>query len=302
MDPSKDAAYNEKMNSAWPNQIVIDSKGDWEKGWMVKYPDNTSIYSGILCDKFTLEYAQKSITSDLNTIPYSSQFIDTTTSSELKECYSKTHPMTRTESKEFRIDLLKYMFKDKKLITGSEAGQDYAAPYVHYFEGMMSLSPYRLDDAGYNMQKIVDEIPDQVEKYQVGQKYRLPLWELVYHDCTVSYWYWGDYNNKLPKLWDKRDLFNILYGTPPLFMFDAEIWKANKNRFIQSYKNIETVAGNTGYSEMVDFKYLSDNKDIQKTVFANGISVIVNFGDKIYKYNDSTIINPLSYYITGFKQ
>ena len=50
-------------------------------------------------------------------------------------------------------------------------------------------------------------------------QYRLPLWELVYHDCVVAQWYWGDYNNKLPSLWDKRDLFNVLYGTPPMFMF-----------------------------------------------------------------------------------
>ncbi len=36
--------------------------------------------------------------------------------------------------------------------------------------------------------------------------YRLLLWELVYHDCVVAQWYWGDYNNKLPAVWDRRDL------------------------------------------------------------------------------------------------
>lgn len=44
------------------------------------------------------------------------------------------------------------------------------------------------------------------------EAYRLPLFALVYHGCVVSYWYWGDYNNKLPALWGKRDLSNALYG------------------------------------------------------------------------------------------
>jgi Glycosyl hydrolases related to GH101 family, GH129 len=48
--------------------------------------------------------------------------------------------------------------------------------------------------------------------------YRLLLWELVYHDCVVTQWYWGDYNNKLPAVWDRRDLYNALYGTPPMFI------------------------------------------------------------------------------------
>ena len=72
------------------------------------------------------------------------------------------------------------------------------------------------------MQKIWTTVPPDLAKFQVGGKYRLPLWELVYHDCCVAYWYWGDYNNKLPALWDKRDLFNALYGTPPMYMFDRK--------------------------------------------------------------------------------
>ena len=53
------------------------------------------------------------------------------------------------------------------------------------------------------------EVPERVRKFQVGWQYRLPLWELVYHDCVVAQWYWGDYNNKLPAIWDLRDLFNL---------------------------------------------------------------------------------------------
>ena len=56
----------------------------------------------------------------------------------------------------------------------------------------------------------------------MGHFYRIPLWELVYHDCVVAQWYWGDYNNKAPEVWPRRDLFNTLYATPPMFMFDKD--------------------------------------------------------------------------------
>ena len=84
------------------------------------------------------------------------------------------------------------------LVTGCETGHDAAVPYVHYFEGMLSLGPYRVPDAGRDMIRIWDEVPERVRKFQLGHDYRLPLWELVYHDCVVAQWYWGDYNNKLP--------------------------------------------------------------------------------------------------------
>lgn len=96
------------------------------------------------------------------------------------------------------------------------------------------------------MQRIWNEAPEAVVKFQLGHTYRLPLWELVYHDCVVSHWYWGDYNNKLPSLWDKRDLFNVLYGTPPMFMFDRALWQAQKARFVQSYQNTCPCARATG--------------------------------------------------------
>jgi len=164
---------------------------------------------------------------------------------------------------------------------------------------MLSLGPYRVPDAGRNMIKALDEVPQRVARFQVGQKYRLPLWELVYHDCVVAQWYWGDYNNKLPALWDKRDLFNILYGTPPMFMFNNKIWKENKDRFVKSYKNVCPVARAVGYAEMTDHRFLTNDKDVQQTTFANGIKITVNFGDKVYSLPDGNKIEPMGYYVSG---
>ena len=136
-------------------------------------------------------------------------------------------------------------------------------------------------------------------KFQLGHKYRLPLWELVYHDCVVSQWYWGDYNNKLPSLWDKRDLFNVLYGTPPMFMFDGKFWQAHKGRFVQSYQNTCPYARATGYSEMTDHRFLTSNRNVQQTTFANGVAITVNFGETPYRLPSGLVLKPLGFDVAG---
>jgi hypothetical protein len=285
--------------AAWPDDIMLDAKGEPLQGWRVRGKDGQMYPCGVLCDKQALKYAEQRVPAELKTHPYRCRFIDTTTASPWRECYNPKHPMTRSDSRHWKMELLRYMSEKMKLVTGSETGHDAAVPYVHYFEGMLSLGPYRVPDAGRNMRKIWDEVPEQVAKFQLGHKYRLPLWELVYHDCVVAQWYWGDYNNKLPALWQKRDLFNILYGTAPMFMFDRSLWEQNKEHFAQSYKNICNVTRAVGYAEMTDHRFLTPDRDVQQTRFANGVTVTVNFGEKPYRLPDGKEIEPMGYHVSG---
>ncbi|RKY05102.1 hypothetical protein DRP77_02000 [Candidatus Poribacteria bacterium] len=284
---------------AWPDDIILGPDGDWIRGWRVKGKDGKWYPCGVLCDSQALKYARKRIPEDLKTHPYRCRFIDTTTASPWRECYHPKHPMTRSDSKRWRMELLRFVSEEMGLVCGSETGHDAAVPYLHYFEGMMSLGPYRVPDAGRNLLKIWYEVPERVRKFQVGHEYRLPLWELVYHDCVVSYWYWGDYNNKLPALWDKKDLFNILYGTPPMFMFTREFWEKHKERFAQSYRNICPIARAVGYAEMIDHRFLTPDRSVQQTVFSNGVVITVNFGDKPYFLPDGTKVEPMGFHVEG---
>ena len=287
---------------AWPKDIMIGANGDWVRGWQVRAKDGTMIPCGVLCDRQAPSYAEKRIPEDLKGRPYRCRFIDTTTASPWRECYSPDHPMTRTESRRYKMELLGYVSEKAKLVCGCETGHDAAVPYVHYFEGMLSLGPYRVPDAGRDMARIWDEVPERVAKFQLGHAYRLPLWELVYHDCVIAQWYWGDYNNKLPALWDKRDLFNALYGTPPMFMFNRQLWESNRDRFAASYKATCPIARATGYAEMTDHRFLTPDRSVQQTAFANGVTVTANFGDAPYRLPDGAEIPPKKSHVTGMKR
>jgi hypothetical protein len=286
--------HGDWTSDAWPTGMVLRANGDWERGWEVEAKDGTRIPCGVLCDKLAPAYARRRIPEDLKTHSYRCRFIDTTTASSWRECYSPAHPMTRRESRETKMELLAVISRELKLVCGSETGHDAAVPYADYFEGMLSLGPYRVPDSGRKMMEKFTEVPERVAKFQVGAEYRLPLWELVYHDCCVAQWYWGDYNNKLPALWDKRDLFNALYGTPPMFMFNRREWDRDHARFVQSYRTTCPIARATFYSEMTDHRILTADRLVQQSRFANGVTVTVNFGTQPFKLPNGRSLGALS--------
>jgi len=293
--PKLRGLHSDWTQEGWPRDLTLGPDGQWLHGWRVKGKDGQWYPCGILCDSRALEYARRRVLPELKTHPYQCRFIDTTTAAPWYECYHPDHPMTRSDSKRFKMELLKFISQECRLVTGSETGHEAAVPYVHYFEGMLSLGPYRVPDAGRAMLEPVFDVPERVAKFQTGHYYRLPLWELVYHDCVVAQWYWGDYNNKLPALWDRRDLWNALYGTPPMFMFNRAIWKAHRDRFVQSYRTATPIARATGYCEMLSHRWLTEDHAVQQTRFANGVVVTANFGQQAFTLPDGSTLAPLSY-------
>ncbi len=284
---------------AWPNDIVWSSnKGDIARGWQVypKDPNKPMISCVSLCEAKAIPYARKRIGRELQTKPYLARFLDVT-GTGTTECWHPDHPLTRTESKKARQDLLGLLGREFNLVCGTEDGNEFYVPTCDYFEGVMSYHSGRVPDAGRNMWVLLDKVPEKIETIQINEKYRIPLWELVFHDCVVSYWYWGDSNNKIPTIWWKKDLFNIITGTPPLYLFDRTAWTQYRDQFVDSYRSIQKAVEKTVRSVMIDHKYLSSDRSIQQTVFNNGTIITVNFGDSDWKMSDGYLLKGRSFRI-----
>jgi hypothetical protein len=84
-----------------------------------------------------------------------------------------------------------------------------------------------------------------------------------------------------------------------MFMFDSRLWEQNKERFARSYKNICDVTRAVGYADMTDHRFLTSDRDVQQTAFANGVTVTVNFGEKPFRLSDGKEIEPMSYHVSG---
>ena len=66
-------------------------------------------------------------------------------------------------------------------------------------------------------------------------------------------------------------------------------FKKQKERFVQSYNTSKDITYSTFGVEMMSHEFLTDDREVQKTVFANGVQVIVNFSDKDFNYEGKNI-------------
>ena len=277
---------------AWPADVIWNSadSNDWRRAWGVKAKDGSWTHCAAMCDLPSIRHMRRKVGGELATHKYTARFVDVTTAAPWEECFNPAHPMSRTDCKNARVALLKALGGEFNLVVGSETGHDAVVPVCDYFEGMLSLCPYRVPDSGRDICRIWDCPPKAITEVQVNEKLRLPLWELVYHDCLCAHWYWGDYPNKLPSVWDCRDRLNALYGTVPMFLLVKQQWPELKERFGRSCRLTQPIARATGFSEMTDHRVLSPDRSVQSTHFANGAEVVVNFGEKAFNLPDGRVI------------
>jgi hypothetical protein len=131
---------------------------------------------------------------------------------------------------------------------------------------------------------------DKYLKYSINEYTRVPLYELVYHNVVVTSWRWEDGNHHTPEIWWKKDLFNMLYGSAPLWNLDRERWEEYKNTFIESYKNVCPWLQQIGYDEMVSHRFVTPDHKVQESLFSSGNKIVVNFGDEPFIFEGQKIM------------
>lgn len=275
-------------DAAWPHDVMWtgNTPDTWRKAWGIEVKEGTNVvmdYCATLCDVKAPFYQYETVYEELKRTPYTARFLDTTFSEPWKECANPAHRQTRRESHFWRRELLRMLTERFGLVTGSERGSCSGVPVVDYFEGMMSIAGYNLPRAGRDIQITwTNELPKYVQKYQVGAEYRLPLWELVFHDCCCAHWYWGDTQNKAPEIWDRRTLFNILYATSPMFLYNEKQWPSIREHVAETCRKTIPIGRAVWASEMTDHRILTPDRLVQRTVFSNGIEITVNFSDRVW--------------------
>lgn len=291
--PNNEICHN---TSAWPDDIAWDrpESNAWRRAWGVMCKDGKKRNCAAQCDIPAIARLKRNVERELESTPFTARFIDVVSAVGWEECYNPAHPMTRRISKRAKTDLLKMLCEKFSIVVGAEQGMDPFVPYCDYFEGMMSPTCARMphgragygrgemfcDDGGIPKQLSTNELV-RVTRYALNEKYRIPLFELVYHDCVCSHWYWYDYSNHPICFWKKRDLFNALYGTAPMYIFNYVQWSRRKDEFVESWKRVGGIVRDSGFSEMTSHRALAPDRSVQETRFANGLVVTVDFAKGI---------------------
>ena len=292
----RECDYTERRMKYWPRDTVCNVDGGFAGAWALRGRDGVMHAQNRTCPYFVEEYTRTEVPAAARRFGFGAWFFDVMGCGS-SECFSPEHPLTRRECVSNRRAAFRVL-ADNGLISGTEEG---AEPYLSsfcYCEGKMSPAFYRINYRESGRRKAHLYTPEEHEKvfdaFMLNPQYRIPLWELVYHDCAVSYWYWGDSSNCCPELLPLRDLFNSLYGQPPLYSFHVSDWEKWRNRLLESAARASRSAERTGYERMVSFEYLDSDRLVQRTTFANGISVTVNFSEKEVCLESGQTLPPLT--------
>lgn len=245
---------------------------------------------------------------DLKRFKHNARFVDVAAAAELLEDYHPQHTIDRRQDLANRRALYQRL-NERGLVLGTEHGNDWVVDKVDYLEGSMS-GPFWWSSwpAGYLETPTREQLTLNYLKFGMGYANRIPLWELVYHDCVQTTWYWGDTAGLLyqsaPDLADRKDLFNMLYGTTPLIWINDTGYKlpSQVHRMLKTYHDTCPLQEVVAFEEMLDHEFLSEDRAVQRTQFANGTTIVVNFSDEPRPYNaggETIMLAASGYYIKG---
>ena len=121
------------------------------------------------------------------------------------------------------------------------------------------------------------------------ERFRLPLYQTVFHDSVVTTHRWGSGSLKFDDDDHARELLELLYDVPPLYHLNLAAWKKQKESIQRHYAFFSPLHRESALLAMTDFRWLTADRMVQRTMFGETIERVANFANQAFEY-DGTII------------
>jgi len=209
--------------------------------------------------------------------------------------YAPGHRASRAQDCAARVDRMKWIANILGGRVGSEGGFALAASAICFGHGVLTPaigwgdkdltnehSPWWL--GGY----WPPEAPQvffmaaplkahyRIESYD--PRFRLPLYEVVFHDCVVATHHWSSASLKFKGLEDVTALMEQLYNVPPLYHFTRDEFARHRQGILAHYRFFSPLHRRLAYQPLAGFRWLTPDRLVQVTVFGDGTKLIGNFG------------------------
>ena len=222
-----------------------------------------------LCATQAPFYVKRNFTEIMdNGIKLDCAYLYVFTCNEGDECSHPWHKMTRRECYEYRNTCFEYLLS-KGILPSSEEVNDWAIPslvFCHY-------APY-------------DFMLDRPGSPKKGIP--VPLFNLVYHDCLIEPW-------MMDKVSEEEDymLYAVLNGGAPYLVRDGAYQNTDGSFAggveisiedqIKRCKVVSDLHEKVAKCEMVRHEMVDGNPEVQRTTFADGTVVTVDFQAQTYQ-------------------
>lgn len=280
--------------SGWPTDRMQAEDLSYEQGINVTWGSpsgDVQFYTRHAGQQLAL--SQSLVPADIATRDYDSRLMDVTGSKELDEDFSRSE--TRSTDAANRRALLNYI-KSLNLLTGTETGMDYLIGTFHWAEGMEMSNRW----AGQTVPAVSGNdvvLGANFFTFNLGYAYRVPLYQLAYHDYAIVTWRW----NWTPNIftdddaWKKCDLFTMLYGAMPILLGSKAQLETKLTGFERTFDNVAAWHQKVALEELVSHEFLVADGSVQRSRFSSGHIVVVNFSASPYQYENGQTVSALSF-------
>jgi hypothetical protein len=106
---------------------------------------------------------------------------------------------------------------------------------------------------------------------------RLPLYQAVFHGSVITTHHWLFDSLKLSNVQAANELTQLLYNVPPLYHLSAATLKQRLPVIQRQDRFFRPLHQRLATQAMTDFRWLTADKQVQQTTFADGTRLVVNF-------------------------
>ena len=251
-------------------------------------------------------YVEKRVRRNMQNVPYSYYFVDCDAYGEVYDDYSPRHRAGQADDAQARADRMRWIGETFKVPIGSEGGCHLFADAIHISEGIFGPlfgwgdPDLKNRDSKYFLGRyyppdgpdiFVKQVPMK-ERYQFfhyDPRFRLPLYEIVYHDSVVTTSHWQNGSLKFDNMIDTVELTGLLYMAPPLYHMNLDEFAKHGEAMKRYYEYFSPLHRELGFSQMTDFDWLSPDKLLQRTVFEDKVEMVANFSHENRRYGELAI-------------
>ncbi len=226
---------------------------------------------------------------------FNAWFLDAYATSMVFDSYRDGARMTQAQNAEGNIDACRWLNTVRQLPTGSEDGNAVTAQGILFAHGMQTpvigwgdramtqdkQSPYYVGNWYPPEQPTVFFKPVPLKAplrtVHIEPSMRLPLYQAVFHGSVITTHHWLFDSLKLSNVQVENELTQLLYNVPPLYHLSATTVKQRLPAIERQDRFFRPLHQRLAAHEMTGFRWLTADRLVQETTFADGTRLVANF-------------------------
>ncbi|MBP5951987.1 glycoside hydrolase [Pseudomonas sp. P42] len=250
---------------------------------------------------------EKRVTAISAAAGFNSWFLDAYATGMVLDSYRPGATMTQAQNAESNVEASRWINQVLQLPTGSEDGNATTARGVLFAHGMqtpvigwgdvdMSKNPaseyfvgkwYPPEQPAVFFKPV--PIKEPYRRIHFDPASRLPLYQAVFHGSVITTHHWLYDSLKLSNVQAANELTQLLYNVPPLYHLSAATLAQRLPLMARQDVFFRPLHERLAKQEMTGFEWLSDDRRVQQTTFADGTRLLANFDQAAREVRGKTL-------------